>query len=320
MRRVPTWRSTTRPASFSTLRCWETAGRLTGSSLASSPTARGCSATRSKIARRVGSPSAVSCCPSVTAYGKHRLTSSRRQAPPTGKRAAGRHPGGGARSAGSVDGRRPPPGAGSRSVLGRLAQPDRRAEHRVRDAERVDERARHRTQLGAERVDFPGDRLGARRGDAPMLLEPRPVALDDRERVKVADRLEDLLRVAVLDHLDPRDEGLEHLAVDVRAGRRNDVVLAVIEDLERVAAVADPRLEPPRGTREHVVLAPAEEAEVVVAVAEVLALLAARDEVVGQPLGDLAERGLLSHHVDRLRGDEAHGLDLVQVLELVAEA
>ena len=63
MRRLPARRSITSPASFSTFRCWETAGRLTGSSAASSPTARGRSARRSKIARRVGSPSAVS--PSV---------------------------------------------------------------------------------------------------------------------------------------------------------------------------------------------------------------------------------------------------------------
>src|SRR3712207_1680874 len=57
MRRVPTGRSTTRPAPFSTLRCCETAGRLTGSSRAISPTARGRVARLSKIARRVGSPS-----------------------------------------------------------------------------------------------------------------------------------------------------------------------------------------------------------------------------------------------------------------------
>jgi hypothetical protein len=41
------------------LRCCEAAGGLTGNSLASSPTARGRSARRSKIARLVGLPSAV---------------------------------------------------------------------------------------------------------------------------------------------------------------------------------------------------------------------------------------------------------------------
>ena len=40
-RRVPSGRSTTRPASLSTFRCCETAGRLTGRSRASSPTGSG---------------------------------------------------------------------------------------------------------------------------------------------------------------------------------------------------------------------------------------------------------------------------------------
>src|SRR4051794_31444869 len=62
MRLVPAGRSTTSPAPFNTLRCWETAGRLTGSSLAISPTARGRVARLSKIARRVGSPSALNAC------------------------------------------------------------------------------------------------------------------------------------------------------------------------------------------------------------------------------------------------------------------
>src|SRR6266536_3719647 len=77
MRRAPAAVSTTRPASFSTLRCCETAGRLTGSSRASSPPARGRSASRSRMARRVGSPRAAS--PSVVVwlamtYGKAKLT------------------------------------------------------------------------------------------------------------------------------------------------------------------------------------------------------------------------------------------------------
>src|SRR5919198_874590 len=59
MRCLPDCRSTTSPASFSTLRCCDTAGRLTGSVAASSPTASGPSTRRSKIARLVGSPSAV---------------------------------------------------------------------------------------------------------------------------------------------------------------------------------------------------------------------------------------------------------------------
>src|SRR3954468_8419241 len=77
MRRLPSARSVTRPASLSTLRCWDTAGRLTGSSRASSPTARGRSARRSKISRRVGSPSAESAWVVVSlviAYRKRDLT------------------------------------------------------------------------------------------------------------------------------------------------------------------------------------------------------------------------------------------------------
>ena len=58
MRRVPTARSVTSPASLSTFRCCETAGRLIGSSRASSPTAHGPSARRSRIARLVRSANA----------------------------------------------------------------------------------------------------------------------------------------------------------------------------------------------------------------------------------------------------------------------
>ena len=45
MRRVPSARLAHQPASFSTFRCCETAGRLTGSPRASSPTGRGPRAT-----------------------------------------------------------------------------------------------------------------------------------------------------------------------------------------------------------------------------------------------------------------------------------
>src|SRR4051812_19180429 len=72
MRRLPAGRSTTSPASLSTLRCCETAGRLTGSSRASSPTAVGDSARRSKIVRLVGSASAASWL--AATYRKAMLT------------------------------------------------------------------------------------------------------------------------------------------------------------------------------------------------------------------------------------------------------
>src|SRR5215469_89830 len=65
----------TSPADLSTFRCCETAGRLTGSSRAGSPTALGDFASRSKIARRVGSVSAVNIAAwLVMTYGKLQLT------------------------------------------------------------------------------------------------------------------------------------------------------------------------------------------------------------------------------------------------------
>src|SRR5580658_1644399 len=79
MRRVPSARSRTRPAAFSTDRCCDTAGRLTGRSSANSPTARGRSATRSYISRRVGSAKAARADFALgISYGKLRLTSCQR--------------------------------------------------------------------------------------------------------------------------------------------------------------------------------------------------------------------------------------------------
>src|SRR3989442_662224 len=72
---VPSLRTIRRPASLSTLRCWETAGRETGSASASSPTARGRRERRSKISRRVGSESAAKQADVLAiAYGKYILT------------------------------------------------------------------------------------------------------------------------------------------------------------------------------------------------------------------------------------------------------
>src|SRR6478672_7316864 len=79
MRRLPTCRSVTSPACLSTFRCWETAGRLTGSSPAIAPTEAGPSPRRSKTARRVGSPSAVIGSALASTYGKATLTDARRQ-------------------------------------------------------------------------------------------------------------------------------------------------------------------------------------------------------------------------------------------------
>src|SRR3954451_12182510 len=86
MRRVPSARAVTRPAALSTLRCCETAGRLTGRSSAISPTARGRAATRSKISRRVGSARAGKAWAraswSVMTYRKLLLTKYARKGPP----------------------------------------------------------------------------------------------------------------------------------------------------------------------------------------------------------------------------------------------
>src|ERR671935_1005521 len=78
-RRVPSRRSVTRPASFSTRRCCDTAGRLTGRSRAMSPTGRGPWRRRSKTARRVGSASAANPSPLAFTYRKRTLTCRRCQ-------------------------------------------------------------------------------------------------------------------------------------------------------------------------------------------------------------------------------------------------
>ena len=132
------------------------------------------------------------------------------------------------------------------------------------------------------------------------------------ERVEVAEPVEHRLQVGVLAALDRLDEGLEDLALGVRAGRGEHVVLAVVEDVERVAAVVDAALEPPRRAREDVLLAPAEQAEVVLAVGQVLVALATGDEVVGQPLDHLAGGGALDHRLPDLVGDEAGRRDRVR--------
>src|SRR5438046_7612267 len=79
MRRVPSLRSDTRPASLSTLRCCDTAGRLTGRSWAISPTGFGPSRSRSNTVRRVGSVRAAKArCALVTTYRKQILTDNAR--------------------------------------------------------------------------------------------------------------------------------------------------------------------------------------------------------------------------------------------------
>ncbi len=65
---------------------------------------------------------------------------------------------------------------------------DRRGEDRVRDPERVDERAGLLADLVAQPVDLARDRLRARRGQPAVLLEEALVGLDVLEREQVAER------------------------------------------------------------------------------------------------------------------------------------
>src|SRR3954462_13985388 len=75
MRRVPSCASITSEASFRTLRCCETAGRVTARPAASLVTDVGRLATRSKTRRRVGSARAGNAGDMVSmAYGKQWLT------------------------------------------------------------------------------------------------------------------------------------------------------------------------------------------------------------------------------------------------------
>src|SRR3712207_2438028 len=110
-------------------------------------------------------------------------------------------------------------------------------------------------------------------------------------------------------------ERLEHFALDVRPRRRDDVVLALVEDQERVGAVVDSALQPPRGARQHVLLAPAEKAQVVFGVEEVLVALPARDQVVGEPLDDLPGGSALDDLLPALAGDDPRRADRVELAE-----
>ena len=122
-----------------------------------------------------------------------------------------------------------------------------------------------------------------------MLLEPGAVALDLRQGVEVAEDSKDLLESFVLAALDLLGERLVDLALRVGAGRRQDVVLTLVEDVEGVAAVVDAALEAPRRAGEDVLFAPEEEVLVVLAVEQVLLALAAWDQVVGEAPDQLAD-------------------------------
>jgi len=67
-----------------------------------------------------------------------------------------------------------------------------------------------------------------------VLLEPSAVALQLAQRVEVAEPLQHRSKLPVLGPLDRGAEVLEDLAVDVRPGGDQNVILAIVEDLERV--------------------------------------------------------------------------------------
>ena len=132
-------------------------------------------------------------------------------------------------------------------------------------------------------------------------------------------RLSPAFEVLVLARLDGARERLQDLALDVGAGGGDHVVLALVEDVERVLPGVDPTLQPPRDAGDHVLLAPAQQAQLVVAVEQVVLVLAPGHQVVGQALDDLADCASLDDRLVDLADDEADGLDGVQLAELVAE-
>src|SRR5204862_1576879 len=181
-------------------------------------------------------------------------------------------------------------GAAARLAPG---QPDRSAEQLVGDPEGVDELGGVGAKLGAEPVDRARQHLRPGRGDPSVLLEPAPIRLEGGERVEVAEAIEDRSQPLVLAAADGGYELLQQLALDVGPGGGEDVVLAVVEHLERLAAPLDPAPQPTSDAGQDVVLSPAEQPEVVGAVGQVLLALAPGDEIVAQALEQLALRRAL---------------------------
>ena len=130
----------------------------------------------------------------------------------------------------------------ARPALVASAEPDRRGEHGVGNPERVDQEAGLAPRFVAQPVDLAGDRLTARAGEAAVLLEEAAVVFEVRHRVQVAEPVEGADELFVLAGRDRAHEGLENQAVDVGAGRVDGMVLDGAEDLERVVALASPRL------------------------------------------------------------------------------
>ena len=125
-----------------------------------------------------------------------------------------------------------------------------------------------------------------------MLLEERALALEQVQRVQVAQPPEQLA-LALRRALDGVGERLQHEPVDVGAGRQDEVVLAGDQQLERVrVVVVHAAPQPPREAGEQVLLAPAHRVELGVAVEQVGLVVAAGDQVV-------AERPISSRSAER---------------------
>ncbi len=102
--------------------------------------------------------------------------------------------------------------------------------------------------------------------------------------MQVADAPEHRAKLRVRGGLDAARERLGDLALGMSPGGGEDVVLAVVEDLEEIAAGIDAALQSPGGARYDVLLAPAQQPELVVALAEVALALATGDEVVAEKI------------------------------------
>ena len=140
-----------------------------------------------------------------------------------------------------------------------------------------------------------------------MLLVVAALGLDAVQRVEVAQPAEQLVA------LRGGGERLEHDQVDPGAGGLDDVVLAVDEHVERVAAGVDAALQPAGGAGQQVLVAPAEQVELGLAREQVAVVVAAGEQRVGQ----LAQRGPLGEDAERLPGHELRRAERVELAERV---
>ena len=115
-----------------------------------------------------------------------------------------------------------------------------------------------------------------------------------------------------------RGERLEHQPLDVHAGQRVDVVLALVEDLERVEAVVDAALEPPGhaartwASRHSNVLRWYSRSR-----RSASSSRPGTQSSMSRPI-ELPRGGALHERLDHLAGDEADHPERVELAELVA--